>query len=173
MSNLIVTASFTINKGDDPSTGLTLADIDLLLTQIDRDTGARTIIWDGTQNPTFEVDNVGAYGRIYATADMDTYNYIAGATYTGGATLDNNYVSGGIGLIEEVRADVIADATLKRGVSNVEDTADTTSLTTVILAMLESGIVGTTWTIRKTDGTNFVVKTATVDATAEPITGVT
>lgn len=67
----------------------------------------------------------------------------------------------------------IADETLKRGVSNVQDTADTASLTTIILAALESSIAGVTWTIRKTDGTTFVTKTVTPDTTADPITGVT
>jgi hypothetical protein len=67
----------------------------------------------------------------------------------------------------------IADETLKRDASNVQDTADTTSLTTMILAAMESSISGVTWTIRKTDGTTFVTKTVTTDATADPITGVT
>jgi hypothetical protein len=70
-------------------------------------------------------------------------------------------------------ATTIADAVLSRGVSNVEDTANTTSLAAVILAMLESSISGTTWTIRKTGGSTFVAKTVTVDASADPITGVT
>ena len=67
----------------------------------------------------------------------------------------------------------IADAVLGRGVSNIEDTADTASLAAVILAMLESSISGTAWTIRKTGGTVFVIKTLTVDSGADPITGVT
>ena len=67
----------------------------------------------------------------------------------------------------------IADAVLSRGVSNTEDAADTTSLTALILATLESSISGTTWTIRKTGGTTFVIKTATIDAGANPIVGVT
>lgn len=70
-------------------------------------------------------------------------------------------------------ANEIADAVLSRGVSNVEDSANTTSLAAVILAMLESSISGTTWTIRKTGGGTFVTKTVTVDDTADPITGVT
>jgi hypothetical protein len=70
-------------------------------------------------------------------------------------------------------ANTIADAVLSRGVSNVQDTADTTSLAALILATFESSISGTTWTIRKTGGSSFVVKTVTVDAGAEPIVGVT
>lgn len=68
----------------------------------------------------------------------------------------------------------IADEVLKRGVSNVEDTADAHSLACLVLAALESAISGTTWTIKKTDGaTTFTTKTVTKDATATPITGVT
>lgn len=66
-----------------------------------------------------------------------------------------------------------ADALLIRDVSNVEDTAATHSLCTIVLATLESSISSTTWTIRKTGGTTFTTKTITVDASADPITGVT
>lgn len=65
-----------------------------------------------------------------------------------------------------------ADATLSRGVVNVEDTANTTSLAAVILGALESDVVGTTWEIRKTTGTTFVNKTVTLDGDGH-ITGVT
>jgi len=70
-------------------------------------------------------------------------------------------------------AQEIADATLIRGVSNVEDSADTTSLAGVILAIFESEVDGVTWTIRKTGGTVFVTKTLTTDVNAAPIVGVT
>lgn len=66
-----------------------------------------------------------------------------------------------------------ADATLSRGVDNVEDTANNTSLAAVILAVLESAVSGSTWTIRKTTGATFVTKTVTTDANADPVTGVT
>jgi len=66
-----------------------------------------------------------------------------------------------------------ADALLNRSITNTQDTADVHSLTTVVLAMLESSMSGTTWTIRKTGGTTFTTKTLTVDAGADPITGVT
>lgn len=168
MSNLTVSTFFTQNNGV-PATGLTLVDIDLYLTEQNKSTGVDIVIWDGTQNPTEEIDNVGAYTRIYAAADFETNNYFARGSYTGATDLDVDHVQGGT----TVETDVIADGVLKRGVVNVEDTADTTSLSAVILAMLESAIVDTTWTIRKTDGTVFVVKTAIVDATADPITGVT
>jgi len=66
----------------------------------------------------------------------------------------------------------IADAVLSRGVSNVEDSADTTSLCAIVLAMLESSVSGATWTIRKTGGSTFVSKTVTT-GTADDIVGVT
>jgi hypothetical protein len=80
--------------------------------------------------------------------------------------------SGGVAISQAVQQ-AIADEILKRGVVNTQDTADGTSLTTLILATLESGVAGTTWTIRKTDGTTFLTKTVTLDESADPITGVT
>lgn len=70
-------------------------------------------------------------------------------------------------------AQEIADEILKRGVSNTEDAADAHSLTTLILAALESTIAGATWTIRKTGGATFTTKTITTDSDADPITSVT
>ena len=70
-------------------------------------------------------------------------------------------------------SDAIADAVLTTDVSDVQDTASAHSLTTVVLATTESGITSDAWTIRKTDGTTFVVKTVTSDADANPITNVT
>ena len=71
----------------------------------------------------------------------------------------------------------IADAILSRNVSNVEAAIkaadDEHTLATVILAILESAISGTTWTIKQTDGaTTQFSKTVTVDEDANPITGV-
>lgn len=71
-------------------------------------------------------------------------------------------------------ATAIADAILSRNVSNVESSAPEHSLCTIILASLESSISGTTWTIKRTNGsTTHATKTVTVDAAADPITGVT
>lgn len=67
----------------------------------------------------------------------------------------------------------IADAVLKRGVANVEATADVDSLAAGILAILHSVISGTTWTIYRTnDTTVFDTKTVTADSGADPVTGV-
>lgn len=70
-------------------------------------------------------------------------------------------------------ATVVADAVLSRSVANVEDTADIYSIAALILAAFESSAPGTTWTIRKTDGTTtFATRTLTEDANAKPVTGV-
>lgn len=93
MSNLTVAATFTRNTGA-PATGLTLAEIDFYLTAHNRSTGADIVIWNGTQNPTEEIDNCGTYARIYADADLDTYDYFARASYTGSVSLDTDHVMG-------------------------------------------------------------------------------
>lgn len=67
----------------------------------------------------------------------------------------------------------IADEALKRGMSNVEDAADALSLCALVLATFESSISGTTWTVRKSGGATFATRTVTLDAGADPITGVT
>jgi hypothetical protein len=70
-------------------------------------------------------------------------------------------------------ATTIADTVLGRGVSNVEATAAEHSICTLVLAALESSVIGTSWTIKRTDGTTtHATKTVTTDASAEPITGV-
>ncbi len=93
---LTVAAAFTQSNGDSPATGLTLADIDLYLTSQNKTTGATAVIWDGTQNPTAEVDNAGIYTRIYSSEDFETYNYFARAQYTGASTLDQDTVQGAV-----------------------------------------------------------------------------
>jgi len=95
MSSFVVTATFTKNTGD-VATGLTLADIDLYLTSINLSSGAVAAIWDGSQNPTVEVTNTGTYARIYSSADLDTYAYVATAHYTGATTLDADYATGAL-----------------------------------------------------------------------------
>lgn len=67
----------------------------------------------------------------------------------------------------------IADELLKRNVSNVESAAGEHTLTTIVLAILESSISASTWTIKRTDGsTTHATKTVTTNASADPITGV-
>lgn len=69
--------------------------------------------------------------------------------------------------------DELAGAVLGSSVSLVEGTAAEHSLCTIILAGLESSLSGTTWTIKKTDGTTtYLTKTVTTSSTVDPITGV-
>lgn len=98
MSDLTVAVFFTKNTGQ-MAQALTLSEIDLYLTRQDRATGADTVIWDGTQNPTEEIDNIGSYIRIYTGADLTLYNYYAAAEYTGATVLDQDYVTGSVGLL--------------------------------------------------------------------------
>lgn len=93
MPNLIASAIFTENVGQ-PAIGLALADIDLYLTAQNLQTGADTVVWDGTQNPTEEIDNIGAYSRIYPNADFSQFAYYLRATYTGAVVLDVDDVTG-------------------------------------------------------------------------------
>lgn len=96
MSDLTVSATFAKNGGQ-PATGLILTDINFYLTQQARASGVDVVIW-ATQNPTTEMDNVGAYIRILTTGDLDIYNYFAAAEYTGAQVLDTNWVTGAVSL---------------------------------------------------------------------------
>jgi hypothetical protein len=93
MAILTVAVYFTRNTGI-PATGLALGDIDLYLTEQDIATSADTVIWNGAQNPTEEIDNIGAYTRRYDVADFDNNNYYARGTYTGAVALDVDHVTG-------------------------------------------------------------------------------
>lgn len=93
MTDLTCAVLFTTGGGA-PAVGLTLADIDLYLTEQDKATGADTVIWNGTQHPTEEIDNIGAYIRIYAAADWDANHYYLRGTYMGGVALDVDDVMG-------------------------------------------------------------------------------
>ena len=74
-------------------------------------------------------------------------------------------------VISAAQAQSIADEVLKRSVANVESSAAEHTLATVVLAMLEGVRSGTTWTIRRSDGTTtHATKTLTTDASAEPVT---
>lgn len=100
MSTIVVAAQFTKNTGE-PATGLTLAEIDLYLTSVTNAGGVAAVVWDGTENPTAEVDNCGTYVRRYTSADLDTYAYFVAAEYTGATVLDADYAVGSVGLGED------------------------------------------------------------------------
>jgi hypothetical protein len=141
------------------------------------DGGNHTLRWikDGTPaapaNSPSEVDPANAPGvyKITLTAGECTCDVgvLAGKSSTGSVAIIPVVVT------FEQLATAIADAVLARDVDQVEASAPEHSLCTVVLAALESQIVGSTWTIKRTDGsTTHATKTVTTDADAEPITGV-
>ena len=99
MADLTVAVFFTRNTGQ-PATGLALGDIDLYLTEQDRETGADAVILNGTQHPTEEIDNIGGYTRIYAAADLEANDYYGRGSYTGAVVLDVDHVTGATSLID-------------------------------------------------------------------------
>ena len=75
--------------------------------------------------------------------------------------------------ISTAQAQAIADEVLKRSVTGVESSATEYTLATIVLAILESSRSSTTWTIKRSDGsTTHATKTLTLNADAEPVTGV-
>lgn len=67
----------------------------------------------------------------------------------------------------------IADNVLSRSVATVESTMPEHCLGTIVLAMMEHEISGTTLTIKRTNGsTTHATKTLTTNAAAEPITAI-
>lgn len=108
-------------------------------------------------------------------ASVTTVGSVSGAvgSVTASVTVGTNNDKTGYSLTTAPpTATEVADAVLSRDVSNVEGAAGSHSLCTVILASQESSVSGTSWTIRKTDGSTYLVKTVTTDGDAEPITGV-
>lgn len=97
VSTITIAAIFTRNSGE-PATGLALSDIDFYLTRQVRLTGEDNVVWDGTQNPVEEMDNVGTYIRIYNGANLDLYNYHGAAEYTGAVVLDQDWITGALGV---------------------------------------------------------------------------
>ncbi len=114
---------------------------------------------------------LAAYGTA-KTSDVNglsTFNPAADAVTVGMIQVDAITA----GSIATAAAQKIADTILSRSYANVEGTAGDHTLAALIAAALESAIVGTAWTIYKTDGiTPLLSKTVAVDSDAEPITAV-
>jgi len=76
-------------------------------------------------------------------------------------------------VISSATANAIADAILSRNVSNTEATAAEHTLTTIVLAILESARTTTDWNIYRTNGVSVhATKSISTDAAALPVTGV-
>lgn len=93
MPDLIFTAFLTKSTGV-PAEGLTLSEINMYLTRQEKSTMTETVVWDGTEIPTHEITNMGAYSRKLVGADPDLYNYYGRAEYTGATVLDQDNVTG-------------------------------------------------------------------------------
>lgn len=101
---------------------------------------------------------------VYISATVDTDTGTMHHTWQMEAEVDANTVSDLTG---------VADAVLKRGVANVEATADMDSLGALILSKLHAAVSGLTLTIYKCDDTTvFDTKAITKSASADPITSV-
>ena len=123
----------------------------------------------GGSDTNIQFNNNGSFsGSALLTTDGSgslsaSVNISASAFYGDGSNLTNVTAS----------AVEVADATLSRSVSNVEDTAATYSLTEIILAALESTRTSSLLTVRKTDLTTFNTRTLTTSASAPGVTAVT
>jgi hypothetical protein len=112
-------------------------------------------------HPITEIQNGLATSAALATVDANVDSILAD-TSTDGV------------VISTAQAQSIADEVLKRSVGNVEGaTLSEHSLATIVLAILESQRVGSTWSIYRTDGTTVQAsKTLTLDPSADPVTRV-
>ena len=103
---------------------------------------------------------------------VDTVDTVADAIKVDTASILADTGTDGV-VISTAQAQSIADEVLKRSVSTGEATAAEHSLATIVLAILESSRSSTTWTIKRTDGTTtHFTKTLTLDANADPVTGI-
>ena len=103
---------------------------------------------------------------------VDTVDTVADAIKVDTASILADTGTDGV-VISTAQAQSIADEVLKRSVATGEATAAEHSLATIVLAILESSRSSTTWTIKRTDGTTtHFTKTLTLDANADPVTGI-
>lgn len=153
-SRTLTAFGFTVTTSDSSNISSILADTNEL--QTDWANGGRLdLILDARSSQT-SVDDLPTNAEL-ATA-------LAGA---------DDAVLAAIAALSVPTATQVADAVLSRNVSNVEGSAPEHSLCTIVLASLESSVSGSTWTIKRTNGTTtHATKTVTSDAAASPITGV-
>lgn len=132
--------------------------------------GEAGIDWANIGSPSTAVNF--SQSTVKAVTDAVTVGTINSGVITA-SSIDANAITAA--KISADAGEEIADAVLSRSVTNVEGTMGEHTLGTVILAMLENSISGTTLTIKKTGGTTHVTKTLTVTAasTADVITSIT
>ena len=144
-------------------------------------TGDFRLVKNGTaatlSGATVTHDANGYYTIALTTGDTDTVGRLdigVGNTAMSMAMHRHSVVLAGVfdTLITNGFGD-LANTILSRNVSNVETTMPEHCLGTIVLALLEHAISGTTLTIRGTDGsTTRFTKTLTTNAAADPITGI-
>ena len=112
-------------------------------------------------NPISEIQSGLATSAALAVVDSNVDSILAD-TSTDGV------------VISTAQAQAIADEVLKRSVGNVEGASlSEHSLATIVLAILESQRVGSTWSIYRTDGTTVhKSKVLTLESGADPVIGV-
>ena len=150
------------------------------------DLATPTNITGGTITTVTNLTNAPTNGDLTATMKTSVTTAATAATpiaasvtgAVGSVTTKTGYELAATGadliLSSSTFAAAMADAILLRNASNVETTAGEHTLCTVILAMMEHSISGTTLTIKRTDGvTTHATKTLTLNASADPITGIT
>lgn len=157
---LRILATFTKNAGE-PATMLSYADIDLYLISVRKSDLAISQIWTGSNHPTTELPSVGMYAASYGSEDLDTYDYVAMAHYTGTDTLDADYITG---KISQDVSDATILAALIAGITEGSlDLQDMLRIMYAAMAGKSDGGGGTTLHFRDSaDSTNRI--TATVDA---------
>lgn len=122
---------------------------------------------------TYKAD-VSGLATAAAVAALNNLSAAEAQTAAGAALTAYDAATGAdVSGISVPTATQIADAVLKRGVVNIEDTADAGSLAELLLGAFESAVSGTTWTIRKTGGGTFSTRTVATDPNADPIVSVT
>ncbi len=178
--------------GKTAETGLTIANTDIKLTkggattEANKNSGGATHVAGGRYSAVLDdtdTDTVGILEidvhvsgalpvrRQYYVVEEAVYDAFFAASAVGIPSIPANWITAS-GLAADAGTE-IADAVLSRSVSTVEGTAAEHTLCTIILALLENSISGTTLTIKRTNGsTTHVTKTLTTDAGADPITGI-
>ncbi len=136
---------------------------------MDTDANGRVRIVDGTS--TGELDTLAGKVLIQGTInDLDSLNDIAAADVW--TSTPRTLTAIGTGVIDATARNEIADSALVRDIVNVEGTAAKHSLATSAMVPLKSAISGATLTVTKPGGGTMFTFTVVVDATADPITGI-
>ena len=131
-----------------------------------------THIANGQYTLVMTTGNLDTLGRAQITCNKSTYQMPAVNLMVVPANVFDSMILG-TDVLASALSTTSLDAILSRNVSNVETTMPEHCLGTIILAMLEHSISGSTLTIKGTDGsTTRFTKTLTTNASADPITGI-